>query len=235
MSPINSARSFVFDTLFDIAGKSQFARSLDKFITWLIIANLAALVIEHIPALYATHEASLSLFDRISIYVFTLEYVLRLFSAGGDPRYQGKRFATMRFAATPFALIDLLVIAPYWLHLLGILNLDLRLLRVLRLLRLLKLLRDIVPAAQACSLDFVNGSVGKSHAFVSAPNFSTAARDTASATTKSVFSGKCGPCCSIAPNGKTTIDSLESSADNCNAERSPSNREEAMHQTYLSA
>ena len=148
MSPINSARRYVFETLFDIDGKSQFARSLDKFITWLIVANLAALVIEHIPTLYTTHEASLGLFDRISIYVFTLEYVLRLFSAGGDPRYQGKRFATMRFAVTPFALIDLVVIAPYWLHLLGILNLDLRLLRILRLLRLLKLLRDIVPAVQ---------------------------------------------------------------------------------------
>jgi hypothetical protein len=93
----------------------------------------------------------------------------------------------------------------------------------------------IVPAAQACSFDFVKGSVGSNHALVSAPNFSTAALDTASATTKSVFKGKWGPCCSIAPNGKTTIDSFDSSADNCNAERSPSNREEAMHQTYLSA
>ena len=148
MSTITSARRFVFDRLFDVDGKSQFARSLDKFITWLIIANLAALVIEHIPALYATHEASLGLFNRISIYIFTLEYALRLFAAGGDPRYQGKRFATLRFAVTPFALIDFLVIAPYWLHLLGILDLDLRLLRALRLLRLLKLLRDIVPAVQ---------------------------------------------------------------------------------------
>ena len=148
MSPINSARRYVFETLFDIDGKSPFARSLDKFITWLIVANLAALVIEHIPTLYTTHEASLGLFDRISIYVFTLEYVLRLFSAGSNPRYQGKRFATMRFAVTPFALIDFLVIAPYWLHLFGILDLDLRSLRALRLLRLLKILRDIVPAVR---------------------------------------------------------------------------------------
>lgn len=148
MSPINSTRRYVFETLFDIDGKSQFARSLDKFITWLIIANLAALVIEHIPTLYTTHEASLGIFDQISIYVFTLEYVLRLFSAGSDPRYQGKRFATMRFAVTPFALIDFLVIAPYWLQLFGILQLDLRLLRALRLLRLLRILKDIIPAVQ---------------------------------------------------------------------------------------
>lgn len=148
MTAIASARAAVFSTLFDVDGKSRVAKQLDSFITWLIIANLLALVIEHIPTLYATHEASFGLFDRISIYIFTLEYVLRLFAAGGDPRYQGKRFASLRFAVTPFALIDILVIAPYWLHLLGILDLDLRVLRALRLLRLLKLLRDFVPAVQ---------------------------------------------------------------------------------------
>ena len=148
MTAIASARAAVFSTLFEVDGKSRVAKQLDSFITWLIIANLLALVIEHIPTLYATHEASFGLFDRISIYIFTLEYVLRLFAAGGDPRYQGKRFASLRFAVTPFALIDILVIAPYWLHLLGILDLDLRALRVLRLLRLLKLLRDFVPAVQ---------------------------------------------------------------------------------------
>ena len=129
-------------------GKAESLSNSTPSLTWLIIANLVALVIEHIPTLYATHEASFGLFDRISIYIFTLEYVLRLFAAGGDPRYQGKRFASLRFAVTPFALIDILVIAPYWLHLLGILDLDLRALRVLRLLRLLKLLRNFVPAVQ---------------------------------------------------------------------------------------
>ena len=146
MSVMMRARKYVFETYFNTDGNSPFAKSLDTFITWLIVANLLALAIEHIPTLYATHEATFGLFDRISICIFTLEYVLRLFAAGGDPRYQGKRFATLRFAVTPFALIDILVIAPYWLHMLGIINLDLRALRVLRLLRLLKLLRDFVPA-----------------------------------------------------------------------------------------
>jgi len=146
MSMLGVLRGSIYRTLFDLENGSVTARRLDSFITWLIIANLAALVIEHIPTIYATHEASLSLFDHFSIYIFTLEYALRLFAAGGDPRYQGKRFATLRFAVTPFAMIDLLVIAPYWLHLLGIIELDLRALRALRLLRLLKLLRDFVPA-----------------------------------------------------------------------------------------
>lgn len=148
MSGVAAARSAVFEALFDLGGKSRVAKQLDSFITWLIVANLLALVVEHIPTLYATHEAAFGLFDRISIYLFTMEFVLRLFAAGGDPRYAGQRFAALRFAVTPFALIDLAVIAPYWLHLLGIIDLDLRALRALRLLRLLKLLRDFVPAVQ---------------------------------------------------------------------------------------
>jgi voltage-gated potassium channel len=80
-----------------------------------------------------------------------------LFAAGGDPRYQGRRFITLRFAVTPFALLDLLVIAPYWLHLLGIIDLDLRALRALRLLRLLKLLRDFVPAV----IEFTKANTGR--------------------------------------------------------------------------
>ncbi|MFZ9478165.1 MAG: ion transporter [Steroidobacteraceae bacterium] len=146
MNGILLARQAVFEALFNVEGKSRFAKQLDSFITWLIVANLLALVLEHIPAWYATHEASFGLFDRISIYIFTAEFLLRLFAAGGDPRYLGRRFPTLRFAVTPFALIDVAVIAPYWLHLLGIIDLDLRALRALRLLRLLKLLRDFVPA-----------------------------------------------------------------------------------------
>ena len=146
MSGISTARKAVFETLINVEGKSRLAKQLDSFITWLIVANLLALLIEHIPTLYATHEASFGLFDRISIYIFTIEFALRLFAAGGDPRFAGRGFATLRFAVTPFALIDIAVIAPYWLHLLGIIDLDLRALRALRLLRLLKLLRDFVPA-----------------------------------------------------------------------------------------
>lgn len=148
MSGVAAAQRAVFGALFDLGGESRLAKQLDSFITLLIVANLLALLVEHIPTLYATHESAFRLFDRVSIYLFTMEFVLRLFAAGGDPQYAGRRFAALRFAVTPFALIDLAVIAPYWLHVLGIIDLDLRALRALRLLRLLKLLRDFGPAVR---------------------------------------------------------------------------------------
>jgi len=125
---------------------------LNPYITWLIIANLVALSLEHFP-LYSGNEYWFGVFDEVSIYLFTVEYALRLFAAGGDPAFRGKKAPALRQAITPFALIDLAVIGPYWLHLLGVINLDLRVLRALRLLRLLKLLRDFVPAVQQFKRD----------------------------------------------------------------------------------
>ena len=149
MSFIATARAAAYRNFCDTANKNTSSLRFESFITWLIIANLFALVLERIPAFYVGHEDAYDLFDRLSIYIFTAEYALRLFAASGDPRFAGKRFATVRHALTPFALIDALVIFPYWLQMLGLINLDLRVLRALRLLRLLKLLRDIIPAVSA--------------------------------------------------------------------------------------
>lgn len=156
MASLSSARSAVFHTLFDLGGKQGFARTFDKFVSWLIVANLVALLLEHLPGFHAEHKASFAAFDLWSIYFFTAEYLLRLFAAPADPAFRGRRFATARFSITPFALIDLLVIAPHWLHMLGIVELDLRALRALRLLRLLKLMRDFVPALR----EFVRVNAG---------------------------------------------------------------------------
>ena len=44
MSGISTARKAVFETLFNVEGKSRLAKQLDSFITWLIVANLLALL-----------------------------------------------------------------------------------------------------------------------------------------------------------------------------------------------
>ena len=146
MSYLNSARLAAYRNFCDSDNNNTSSLRFESFITWLIIANLFALVLERIPAFYVGYEDSYELFDRLSIYIFTAEYALRLFAASGDPRYAGKSFATLRYASTPFALIDAIVIFPYWLQMLGLINLDLRILRALRLLRILKLLRGLIPA-----------------------------------------------------------------------------------------
>ena len=157
MSYLNSARLAAYRNFCDSDNNNTSSLRFESFITWLIIANLFALVLERIPAFYVGYEDSYELFDRLSIYIFTAEYALRLFAASGDPRYAGKSFATLRYASTPFALIDAIVIFPYWLQMLGLINLDLRILRALRLLRILKLLRGLIPAI----ISFREANTGK--------------------------------------------------------------------------
>jgi hypothetical protein len=82
-------------------------------------------------------------FDIASVGFFTLEYLLRLYVAPEDPNFKG-RFSRLRFIRSPFAIIDLLAILPFYLA--AFFNIDLRALRALRLLRLFKLLRAFYPA-----------------------------------------------------------------------------------------
>jgi len=68
---------------------------------------------------------------------FTVEYALRLWSVGENPRYRGLR-GRLRYALTPIALLDFIVILPFILSL-GIE--DTPVLRVVRLMRILTLAR----------------------------------------------------------------------------------------------
>ena len=142
----NVIRQWVHNTFFNVNGAKSLPRSLEKFINWLIVANLIALLLEHIPTIHDGREDTFRLFDVASVMFFTVEYFLRLYAAPENPALAGKRTPRLSHGLSPFAIIDLLVIAPFWLHYAGLVELDLRALRGLRLLRLLKFLRDVIPA-----------------------------------------------------------------------------------------
>jgi voltage-gated potassium channel len=107
----------------------------DVFILLLIFANVATLMMETVPDLQKRHGAAFAAFETFSVAIFSLEYVLRLWSADQAPRFRGVKGARMRYALTPLAILDLLSILPYWLAMTG---LDLRVLRAVRLFRVLR-------------------------------------------------------------------------------------------------
>ena len=69
--------------------------------------------------------------------VFTVEYLLRVWSATADPRYAHPVTGRLRFMLTPGALVDLVAIVPAYLPT----ALDLRFARIVRLGRMMRILK----------------------------------------------------------------------------------------------
>ena len=119
-------------------------KGFDRWIGILIVVNLFALVFEHVPAVYEANKQWFHYFDIFSVGVFTFEYLLRLYLAPEDEEFKNKSNPRARYVSSPFAIIDFLAVAPFYLQ--AFIPIDLRVLRFLRLLRILKLFRVIVPA-----------------------------------------------------------------------------------------
>jgi hypothetical protein len=105
---------------------------------------MAGLVLEHIPVIYETREHLFHIFDVVSLAIFSIEYALRLYVAPEDPTFSSAKYPRLAYCKSPFALIDLASILPFYLG--AFFDADLRILRALRLLRLFKLFRALAPA-----------------------------------------------------------------------------------------
>src|SRR4051812_40590143 len=99
----------------------------------LILANVVTAIIETVPGVRARYGRAMFAFEAFSIAVFTIEYLLRLWSCTENPRFAHSRVPRLRFALTPMWLIDLLAIAPFYLSL--FVSADLRFILALRLMR----------------------------------------------------------------------------------------------------
>ena len=116
-------------------------RLVNAFIILLIFLNAISFAAETVEELDTRYAMEFQVFNLFSVAVFTIEYVLRVWSAVDIPmlsRLPPWR-ARLRFALRPIMLIDLLAFLPWYLHFMF--PLDLRILSVFRLFRLLKLVR----------------------------------------------------------------------------------------------
>ncbi len=139
-------RAFVYAWLFDQSNPNNFQQKFDRYIFALIILNAIALLVEQIPVIHNAYADALHAFELFSLGAFTVEYVLRLYVAPEDPDFAGARLPRLKFIASPYAIIDIAAILPFYLSIFGVIAIDLRMLRALRLLRLAKLFRMVVPA-----------------------------------------------------------------------------------------
>ena len=137
-------RKWLYSWLLDPHIEGNYQKSIDKWIVILIISNLFALVFEQIPAIFNAYEKWFHFFDIFSVVAFTIEYLLRFYLAPEDEEFKKRKYARGSYFVSPFALIDLIAILPFFLQ--AFISVDLRYLRSLRLLRILKLFRILIPA-----------------------------------------------------------------------------------------
>jgi hypothetical protein len=137
-------RKWFYDWTLNPNIPGNFQAALDKWIGILIVVNLFALVLEHVPALFDPYKHLFHYFDIFSVTVFVLEYALRFYLAPEDEEFQKKNTPRVAYVFSPFAIIDFLAVAPFFLQ--AFIPIDLRALRFLRLLRILKLFRIVIPA-----------------------------------------------------------------------------------------
>jgi len=120
-------------------GDTKWDRVINGFIITLIILNVTAVMVETVPSIHEPHKKFFRVFDLVSVIIFTIEYLLRVWSSNHDPRYRHSIHGRLRYILSLDSLIDLLAILPFYVH--AFVGFDLRILRIFRLLRFLRLFR----------------------------------------------------------------------------------------------
>lgn len=128
-------------------GAGGWGHVVDIFLITLILTNVLLIILETVPSISTQYRVVFIYFELFSVVIFTIEYILRLWSCIEDEIdvTSGKKWTRMRWLFSPLGLIDLLAILPFYIFLFipdGEMSLlILRLFRGLRLLRILKLTR----------------------------------------------------------------------------------------------
>ena len=127
--------------ILSVDGRHRYSRIVDIALILLISCNVLAIVLESMGWFAAKYQSQLVIFEIFSVVVFTIEYLLRIWSSVELVGFanQSPIKARLKYMLTPLALIDLIAILPFYLTF--FVAVDLRFLRVVRLLRIFKLTR----------------------------------------------------------------------------------------------
>ncbi|HUT56260.1 MAG TPA: ion transporter [Phycisphaerae bacterium] len=109
--------------------------AFDIFILSLIFLNVLAIVLESIPEIGSHWAAAFQAFEIASVAVFSVEYLLRLWSCVEFGKHHNPLTGRLRYALSPMALVDLAAVLPFYLPFVGV---DLRFVRAVRLLRVFR-------------------------------------------------------------------------------------------------
>lgn len=139
-SPLIRLRHTVY-RLIASGTRSKLGHLIDFFLVGLIVANVVAVILESVEDISLVHGVIFRGFDDISVAIFLVEYLARVWVSVDlpDARFRHPLWGRLHWMATPMAVIDLIAVLPFFMGI--VLGIDLRDLRVLRVVRIFKLSR----------------------------------------------------------------------------------------------
>jgi len=129
----------IMETVWYEDSKMQKYDFYDIFMVILIILNVLSVVLETVESLYARYSHLFKNFEVFSVIIFTLDYVLRLWSCTEADKYRAPVWGRIKFMFSFLALVDLFSFLPFYLP--KFIPFDLRFLRAFRLFRSIRILK----------------------------------------------------------------------------------------------
>jgi len=135
----NKIKKRIYEILEIAAVGDKISKLFDVFIITLITLNVIAVILATVEKLNIEYQYYFRIFEVFSVIIFTIEYLLRLWTCTVNKNFRNSITGRIKYIFTPFEIIDLLAILPFYLPM--IIPLDLRFIRAVRLFRLFRLFK----------------------------------------------------------------------------------------------
>ncbi len=141
-----SFRKRTYEVLEIASAGDKLSRVVDVGLIALILLSVIAIILESVQSINDIYHAYFFWFEVISVAIFTIEYLLRIWSCVDSVDIKKSKDTNVkkrfRYSLSFSAIIDLLAILPFYFMMFGLFgNTDMRFLRAFRLLRIFKLTR----------------------------------------------------------------------------------------------
>lgn len=144
--PFSTSRLRIAEIMHARKSESKAGHVFNWLLIVIILLNVAAVMVGTIESFHQRYTTELYYFEVFSVVIFTIEYLLRVWSVVEVKTIEGPAWKRrFHYLISPMAIIDLIAILPFYLSL--FFSFDLRILRIVRLIRVAKLGRHS-PAMQ---------------------------------------------------------------------------------------
>lgn len=114
---------------------------IDNVVILAVLVSVVCIVLETVQEVNQVWSAEFHILDLITVCIFSIEYVLRVYSCCELQEYEKPFKGRLKYMTSASALVDLIAVCPFYIDIFLAKSLDLRFLRIFRLTRLLKLTR----------------------------------------------------------------------------------------------